>query len=76
MPLNKLKAFISNNLNITKNENFSEKEDINKHLKIDYEEWGFESAGKSNGLEMPFKGWLNLVREKFRKESLENEKGT
>jgi len=80
MALNKLKSLISNNLNVIKDEkkNSSEKKDTNvkEKLEITYEEWGFESAGKSNGLEMPFKGWLNLVREYFRKESLENQKET
>jgi len=80
MALNKLKSLISNNLNVIKdeNKNSSEKKDtsVQEKLKITYEEWGFESAGKSNGLEMPFKGWLNLVREYFRKESLENQKET
>jgi len=38
-----------------------------------YEEWGFQAAGKVNGLEMPFRGLLNLVREHFRKEVYEDE---
>jgi len=40
---------------------------------ITYEDWGFEAAGKANGLEMPFRGMLNLVREHFRKEAHEDE---
>jgi len=82
MALAKLKALVNNNLKPSKEsseiplEKANKKDEKKKIIKITYEEWGFESAGKSNGLEMPFIGWLNLVREHFRKEALEDENET
>lgn len=78
MALAKLKALVNNNMKPSKEVpeiplETEDKKDEKKIIKITYEEWGFESAGKSHGFEIPFRGWLNLVREHFRKEAVDNE---
>lgn len=81
MALAKLRALVSNNLRpsyevpeIPLNETQNGLENISR--KITFQNWGFASAGQHNGREIPFVGMLNLVRQRFRKEALENENET
>jgi len=75
-----LKNLFQKNLNkeISNEKKSSDKEESNNYqnnrrIKITYEEWGFNSAGKFSGRKLAFLGSLNLVKEHYRKEERENE---
>lgn len=81
MALAKLRALVSNNMKPSKEApkiplNETQNNSENNSQKITYKNWGFQSAGNHNGREIPFGGMLNLVRQRFRKEALENENET
>ncbi|SKC06626.1 hypothetical protein SAMN05660477_02768 [Soonwooa buanensis] len=83
MTLTKLKELVNTNLRSSSNNFNDATAEINKQTefniepsKITYQDWGFESAGNHKGREIPFIGMLNLVRQHFRKQALENENET
>jgi hypothetical protein len=78
MALEKLRALVSNNMKPNKEApeiplNEIQNNSENNSQKITYKNWGFQSAGNHNGREIPFGGMLNLVRQRFQKEALEDE---
>lgn len=78
MALEKLRALVSNNVKPNKEApeiplNEIQNNSENNSQKITYKNWGFQSAGNHNGREIPFGGMLNLVRQRFQKEALEDE---
>lgn len=78
MALEKLRALVSNNIKPNKETpeiplNEIQNNSENSSQKITYKNWGFQSAGNHNGREIPFGGMLNLVRQRFQKEALEDE---
>ncbi len=81
MAFTKLRALVNNNLSpnrevpeILLNETQNSLENNNR--KITYHNWGFVSAGHHNGREGAFGVMLNNVKQRFRKEALEDENET
>ena len=74
MALARLKALVNNNLKASKElPEIPLDEPQNNTRKITYHNWGFVSAGHHNGREGAFGGMLNNVKQRFRKEALEDE---
>ncbi len=81
MALAKLKALVNNNLKPSNENPEIPLNETQKNLeynnrKITYHNWGFVSAGHHNGREVAFGGMLNNVKQRFRKEALEDENET
>jgi len=78
MALAKLKALVNNNLKPSKESSEIPLSEVqnnseNSNKKITYHNWGFVSAGHHNGREGAFGVMLNNVKQRFRKEVLEDE---